>query len=173
MDTISATARSPGESASLPASDVPHDWRDLAACTEHDPGLFFPDDDEAAVAAAHLYAQSKRICAGCEVRGECLGFALDNRVNDGLWGGLTPSQRIRYRTEQNKSVTRTEQVIGRCRSGRHEKTPANTGHGGRCLECRREHDSEKYEAEPERQRDRNGRYRSGRARERAALEGAA
>lgn len=60
------------------------DWRDQAACTGHDPELWFPQTRRTPATT-----QAKRICAGCPVRGECLAFALDNRIEHGIWGGLT------------------------------------------------------------------------------------
>jgi WhiB family redox-sensing transcriptional regulator len=33
------------------------------------------------------------VCRGCPVRTECLADALDNRVEFGVWGGLTERER--------------------------------------------------------------------------------
>ena len=33
------------------------------------------------------------MCGGCPVRTECLADALDNRVEFGVWGGLTERER--------------------------------------------------------------------------------
>lgn len=33
------------------------------------------------------------MCRGCPVRTECLADALDNRVEFGVWGGLTERER--------------------------------------------------------------------------------
>ncbi|WP_336873902.1 WhiB family transcriptional regulator [Rhodococcus qingshengii] len=38
---------------------------------------------------------AKRVCAGCEVRVDCLAFALANDERFGVWGGLTASERRR------------------------------------------------------------------------------
>ncbi len=40
-------------------------WHDLARCAETDPEMFFPEKGESTRPA-------KRVCAGCEVRTECL-----------------------------------------------------------------------------------------------------
>jgi hypothetical protein len=45
-------------------------WRDWALCAEVDPELFFPETGE-------LADPAKRVCQACEVRAECLRYALD------------------------------------------------------------------------------------------------
>jgi WhiB family redox-sensing transcriptional regulator len=68
------------------------DWRDYADCQDEDPELFFPDfRDEPAVTAA------KRVCWRCPVRAACLRWAFASKVGDGIFGGLTPEERGRYR----------------------------------------------------------------------------
>jgi WhiB family transcriptional regulator, redox-sensing transcriptional regulator len=37
--------------------------------------------------------RAKSLCRGCPVRTECLADALDNRVEFGVWGGLTERER--------------------------------------------------------------------------------
>ena len=61
-------------------------WRDRALCAQTDPELFFPEKGESVAAA-------KRVCAGCEVRAECLQYALDHRERFGVWGGLSERER--------------------------------------------------------------------------------
>lgn len=38
-------------------------------------------------------AKAKAVCAGCDVRGTCLQFAIDHHINGGVWGGETYWQR--------------------------------------------------------------------------------
>ena len=64
----------------------PGDWRDSALCAEVDPEIFFPEKGESARPA-------KRVCAGCEVRAECLQEALDRGERFGVWGGLSERER--------------------------------------------------------------------------------
>jgi len=66
------------------------DWKLKAACRDLDTSLFFPDSEAEADAA-------KAVCALCPVRQECLEFALATRQNDGIWGGLTETERRRVR----------------------------------------------------------------------------
>jgi WhiB family redox-sensing transcriptional regulator len=61
-------------------------WRDLALCAQTDPEAFFPDKGESPRPA-------KRVCARCEVRAECLQYALDHGERFGIWGGLSERER--------------------------------------------------------------------------------
>ena len=36
---------------------------------------------------------AREVCRRCAVRTECLGYALDNNIIDGVWGGTTGAQR--------------------------------------------------------------------------------
>ena len=67
------------------------DWWQRAACRSADPELFFPVS-EAGPSVAQV-AGAKRVCARCEVRPECLAFALATRQPDGVWGGTSPEER--------------------------------------------------------------------------------
>jgi WhiB family transcriptional regulator, redox-sensing transcriptional regulator len=75
-------------------------WRQHAACRDLDTNVFFPlSDDEAAPA--------KAVCATCPVREDCLEFALATRQSDGVWGGLTESERRRLRRRRQEGGRRT------------------------------------------------------------------
>ena len=70
------------------------DWTTEAACREADP-------DELFVQGA-AQNRAKLRCMGCHVRAECLSDALDNRVEFGVWGGMTERERrllLRTRTD--------------------------------------------------------------------------
>jgi WhiB family transcriptional regulator, redox-sensing transcriptional regulator len=60
-------------------------WPALASCRNDDPDAMFVEGTEQNVA--------KRICRGCPVRYECLAEALDNRIEFGVWGGMTERER--------------------------------------------------------------------------------
>jgi WhiB family transcriptional regulator, redox-sensing transcriptional regulator len=66
-------------------------WREEGACRDADPELFFPISMTGA--ALRQIEEAKRICRGCPVRVQCLAWALDNQVTDGVWGATTPQQR--------------------------------------------------------------------------------
>ena len=71
-------------------------WRSLAACLSADPDLFFPISSSGPALAQ--VAEAKAICAGCQVRRECLGFALRTHQVHGVWGGLSEQERYRSAT---------------------------------------------------------------------------
>lgn len=37
--------------------------------------------------------RAKSLCTGCPVQAECLAYALDQRVEHGVWGGMTERER--------------------------------------------------------------------------------
>jgi WhiB family redox-sensing transcriptional regulator len=61
-------------------------WQDSAPCAESDPEAWFPEKGGTAVPA-------KRICARCEVKEECLRYALEHEIQFGVWGGLSSDER--------------------------------------------------------------------------------
>jgi WhiB family redox-sensing transcriptional regulator len=61
------------------------DWTTRSSCKSSDP------DDLFVTGAAQNRA--KAVCMGCPVRTECLSDALDNRVEFGVWGGMTERER--------------------------------------------------------------------------------
>jgi hypothetical protein len=68
---------------------VPHDG---AACREY-PAEFWH------VEQGHSYSEAKTICHGCDIRRQCLNYAMKYEGDDcddlrfGVWGGLTPEER--------------------------------------------------------------------------------
>ena len=73
------------------------DWRADAACRDADVAIFFPATDEEA-------APARAICATCPVRVDCLEFALATREDDGVWGGLTETERRRLRRRRQATA---------------------------------------------------------------------
>lgn len=61
-------------------------WKNLAACAETDPEIFFPDKGGSAQPA-------KSVCAGCEVSAQCLADAVSRGETWGIWGGRTAHER--------------------------------------------------------------------------------
>lgn len=61
------------------------DWASRGACRTSDPDSLFVQG-----AAQN---RAKAVCMGCPVRTECLSDALDNRVEFGVWGGMTERER--------------------------------------------------------------------------------
>jgi WhiB family transcriptional regulator, redox-sensing transcriptional regulator len=65
-------------------------WQERALCAQTDPEAFFPEKGGSP-------REAKRICTGCEVRVECLEYALANDERFGVWGGLSERERRRMR----------------------------------------------------------------------------
>ncbi|AQT78303.1 hypothetical protein B1R94_02210 [Mycolicibacterium litorale] len=65
-------------------------WRLQAACRSHDPDLWFPERGDKRTKAAAL-----RICRTCPVIAACRDYALRTGQPDGIWGGLTQTQRTK------------------------------------------------------------------------------
>ncbi|MFH8483663.1 WhiB family transcriptional regulator [Streptomyces sp. NPDC018055] len=77
--------------SAVPATDTGGDWRNRSACRDVDPELFFPTGtDPRSQAQAR---RAKRVCGGCPVRAACLSWALDNKQDTGVWGGLDERER--------------------------------------------------------------------------------
>ena len=69
------------------------EWWRAAACADAEPELFFPIS--ATAASSTQVKRAKLICASCQVRSNCLNYALDYRQEQGIWGGLTEEERRR------------------------------------------------------------------------------
>jgi len=73
------------------ASLFGHAWRDQALCADHpNPALRFADNARGMKAAMV-------ICRSCPVRTECLDWAVSTGQNEGVWGAMTPKQRLGLR----------------------------------------------------------------------------
>ncbi len=66
------------------------DWHERALCAQTDPEAFFPEKGGST-------REAKKICTGCEVRSECLSYALANDERFGIWGGLSERERRRLK----------------------------------------------------------------------------
>jgi len=67
-----------------------HEWQERALCAQTDPEAFFPEKGGST-------REAKRICTGCEVRVECLDYALAHDERFGIWGGLSERERRRLK----------------------------------------------------------------------------
>ncbi len=73
-------------------------WRDQAACLGRDAELWFPIGNTSPY--LDQIAQAKAACAHCDVRSECLEYALDTGQHDGVWGGQTEGERRALRRKR-------------------------------------------------------------------------
>lgn len=61
-------------------------WREIALCAQIDYEIFFPEKGEPTTIA-------KEICQSCDVREQCLAYAIAAREKHGIWGGKLPHER--------------------------------------------------------------------------------
>lgn len=73
------------------ATDVRSDWWSLAACQSADPEIFFPISSRGS--GLHQVAQAKAVCERCQVRPECLSYAMASHQAHGVWGGTSEEER--------------------------------------------------------------------------------
>lgn len=79
------------DATALPEKDEgPLSWQQNALCAQTDPEAFFPEKGGST-------REAKSVCASCEVRAECLEYALANDERFGIWGGLSERERRRLR----------------------------------------------------------------------------
>jgi WhiB family redox-sensing transcriptional regulator len=93
---VPSVARTPaqvpaGNVLPLFAADAPDDegllsWQERALCAQTDPEAFFPEKGGST-------REAKKVCTQCEVRSECLEYALANDERFGIWGGLSERER--------------------------------------------------------------------------------
>ncbi|MGN7798558.1 WhiB family transcriptional regulator [Leifsonia sp. 22587] len=69
------------------------EWMSVAACTDTDPDVFFPEGLETT-------RDVRWICKSCPVREQCLEFALSSGIEHGVWGGLAQTE-LQRRKRQN------------------------------------------------------------------------
>jgi len=63
-------------------------WPDPALRAQTDPEAFFPEKGGSP-------REAKRVCRSCEVRAECLEYALEPDERFGIWGGMSERERRR------------------------------------------------------------------------------
>jgi WhiB family transcriptional regulator, redox-sensing transcriptional regulator len=67
-------------------------WQDCGLCAETDPDAFFPEKGGST-------REAKRVCRSCEVRAECLEYALETDQRFGIWGGMSERERRRLKRQ--------------------------------------------------------------------------
>ena len=86
----------------LPPDPVRDDlaWQDLARCAEVDPEVWFPEKGGSTRPA-------KAVCQNCEVRAQCLEYALEHEyiAGYGIWGGMSERERrhLKHQRSANPS----------------------------------------------------------------------
>lgn len=99
---MSAPAPSGGPFDALAVND--EKWMADALCRQVDVGdVFFPD-----VGGQKTALEAARICANCDVRKQCLDFAVRGDIREGVWGGTTPNARRKIRRQLRKDEQRAK-----------------------------------------------------------------
>jgi WhiB family redox-sensing transcriptional regulator len=61
-------------------------WQERGLCAQTDPEAFFPEKGGST-------REAKKVCLTCDVRQECLEYALEHDERFGIWGGLSERER--------------------------------------------------------------------------------
>ena len=63
-------------------------WMANGLCRDQPPRVFFPSDGVGV-------DKARKICAECPAKAPCLEYALDHRIDHGVWGGTSERERRR------------------------------------------------------------------------------
>ncbi|MEU6319414.1 WhiB family transcriptional regulator [Streptomyces sp. NPDC047009] len=96
------------------------DWAERGACRGLNPEELFVE-----ASAQH---RVKAVCAGCAVRTECLAFALDQRIEHGVWGGMTERER-RSLLRRRPTVTSWRRLLEAARTEHQNRSRGGTPTG--------------------------------------------
>jgi WhiB family redox-sensing transcriptional regulator len=75
------------------------------ACATADPEIFFPLGEDRANPNRWQQAvinEAKEFCGRCVLNAICLEYAIENKENYGIWGGLTTYERTRLVRRNNR-----------------------------------------------------------------------
>lgn len=112
--TVARTDRSPAARAREPAltrirftsmDELPRPdhqtptWMLRARCRDAAPGAFFPSDGVGV-------ERARRVCGECGVQAECLEYALEFRIDHGVWGGCSERERRRILRKRRLAARR-------------------------------------------------------------------
>ena len=82
---------------------APHDpdsataWMAEGNCRLHPPSTFFPSDGVGV-------DRARKICRDCPVMATCLEYALEERIDHGVWGGCSERERRRILKRRRDDV---------------------------------------------------------------------
>jgi WhiB family transcriptional regulator, redox-sensing transcriptional regulator len=109
------------------------DWWSRAACKSADPDVFFPISGSGPALAQ--VDSAKAVCAACQVRGDCLRYALAAGTLQGVWGGMTEEERRLLRQREAKARLRAAERSGRAARAQRPRQPSRGAWAARgCLE---------------------------------------
>lgn len=82
--------------------DTKSGWMTDGNCAHREPSLFFPSDGVGVEIA-------KKVCVDCPVTSQCLEYAIEHRIDHGVWGGC--SERERRRIIRARAGSRSAQPV--------------------------------------------------------------
>jgi len=85
------------DTTALPFDDSATAWMLRGNCRLYPPSTFFPSDGVGV-------DKARKICVGCPVTGSCLEYALENRIDHGVWGGCSERERRRILKRRRVAV---------------------------------------------------------------------
>jgi len=94
---------------------IPHqknhsEWTQKALCRGYPTDLWFPEVPQ----GRDYFAHAREVCSQCSVKKDCLAFALKFSADEdkfGMFGGLSPKERLEIRNRNNKHIEPEEPVI--------------------------------------------------------------
>lgn len=81
-------------------NEGPLGWQERGLCTQTDPEAFFPEKGGST-------REAKKVCLSCEVRPDCLEYALESDESFGVWGGLSVPERRRLKRQIAPEAAKT------------------------------------------------------------------
>lgn len=73
-------------------------WMSAGNCRNYPPAVFFPSDGVGV-------DRARKICTDCPVAAQCLEYALDQRIEHGVWGGCSERERRRILKRRRVAAT--------------------------------------------------------------------
>src|SRR4029079_11706497 len=104
--------------------DEDNGWQDRALCAQTDPEAFFPEKGGST-------REAKKVCLGCDVRAECLEYALMKDERFGIWGGLSERERRRLKKSAVWVIAPTPLPYGWCPHADATRPPRREGRADR------------------------------------------
>jgi len=83
-------------------------WTASAACGK---GAKQNVSPEAMFVEGSAQREARSVCTGCPVRLDCLAEALDNRLDFGVWGGMTERERRALRRRRPEVQSWREELV--------------------------------------------------------------
>ena len=87
-----------GQQPASAMMDTATAWMAAGNCRLYPPATFFPSDGVGV-------DKARKICAGCPVTEPCLEYALEHRIDHGVWGGCSERERRRILKRRRLAVT--------------------------------------------------------------------